>query len=366
MVASADVIIAGGGTAGHTNPGIATAEALVEMGLTRESILFVGGSRGSERELVEAAGFRIMTLPGRGVQRKVSLTSLFAALSLIWGVLRGIVLVARRRPKVVVCLGGYAALPASVGAIILRRPIVVSEQNSRASAVNRFVSKYAKVCALPFPDTDLPNGKLTGNPVRNSITAPSSQDRLVARKQLGIPADAQVVAVWSGSLGARSVNDAVSEYAASHLKEPIFVYHIVGRRDYEAFVDRAHSRYRVVEYETDMKSVLHAADLAICRSGASTVGELAVASLPSLLVPLPGAPRDHQTHNAAELVDLGAARLVKDSDLTAEHIDAQLSELLLSDAVLQKMRAAATQASRPNAATLVAELTLETGGINVD
>ena len=173
----------------------------------------------------------------------------------------------------------------------------MSEQNARASAVNRFASKFAKVCAIPFKGTDLPKGELTGNPVRLDITKASATARAQARQNLGV-GDETLVAVWSGSLGAKSVNDAVSELASLWAdKGDRFLYHIVGRRYADDYSSDGIGNYKVVAYEDKMQELLAAADIAICRSGASTVAELAIAELPSLLIPLPNAPRDHQRHN---------------------------------------------------------------------
>ncbi len=356
------------------------AEALVELGVPRREIHFVGGERGNEATLVGDAGFSIDLLPGRGIQRKLTTENLGSILGLLKGLVKGMAIVAKRKPDAVLCLGGYAAFAASAAAVIRRIPLVVTEQNARASAVNRLFGPRAKVCALPFPDTDLPNGVVTGNPIRASIVAAvagaepgQARHRLVQRRLPGhepdVLDDRVLIAVWAGSLGATRINQAVSSLAQRWAdRSDLAIYHIIGRRDWDEFKrDIPRSRdgilYLTVEYEDHMADVLVAADLAVCRAGASTVSELAVAGLPAVLVPLPIATRDHQRANAAELVGAGAAVLVDDADTTVDRLDAELSPLVADGARRHRMTEAARSVARPDAATRVAELLLDAGGI---
>lgn len=374
------IVITGGGTAGHTNPGIAVAEALVAAGVPSDDVHFVGGERGNERTLVADAGFSIEVLPGRGIERRLSLTSIKAALSLLGGLGQGFAMVMRRRPKVVLCLGGYASFAVSLAAVVLRVPLVVTEQNARSSAVNRLMGRFAKVCALPFPDTDLPNGVLTGNPSLAAVVdSVAAGDRAEARRCLGldVPAsdggDRVVIGVWSGSLGATRVNEAVRELARRWAdRGDLAIRHVVGKRDWETFrqpppevVDGA-LHYQLVEYETQMPKLLTAADLAICRAGASTVAELTIAGLPAVLVPLPIAPRDHQRANARELVEVGGGIVVDDGDLTAERLLTVLCPLVDSATDRTRMSAAAASVARPDAADRVAALIIEHGRIETN
>lgn len=360
-----DVVIAGGGTAGHTNPGIAVAEALVKKGMSSESILFVGSSRGSEGELVPKAGFQIETLAGRGVARKISFTSLKSALSLLKGIGQGIKLIFSTKPKVVLSLGGYAAMPASVGAILRRIPIVVTEQNARASSTNKILSKFASNCALPFAATDL-EGEVTGNPIRSSILEPDLDRRLQARASLRVADHQRLIAVWSGSLGARSVNKAVADLAELVLDRPeYFIYHVIGKRDYPEYANKGGKNYRVIEYETNMQRLLSAADVAVCRAGASTVCELAIAGVPSILVPLPGAPKDHQTANAKELEKDGAAIVVSDAELSGVKLLDILDEITEIPQTTENMSRAALSVARPDAANAVADMLNTEGGLGL-
>jgi UDP-N-acetylglucosamine:LPS N-acetylglucosamine transferase len=378
-------LITGGGTAGHTNPGIAVAQALVELGVPRDMVHFVGGVRGNEGTLVTDAGFSIDLLPGRGIQRRLTAANIGSIVGLIAGLFKGLAIVAKRRPAAVLCLGGYAAFAASAAAVLFRIPLVITEQNARASAVNRLFGRFATVCALPFPDTDLPNGVLTGNPIRSSIlesVAEADADR--ARRDLlarhpdaaGRAVDDRVlIAVWAGSLGATTVNQAVRDLAVQWAdRDDVIIYHVVGRRDWERFAtpppevaDRAGSGrdglcYLTVEYENHMPDLLVGADFAICRSGASTVTELAVAGLPAVLVPFPGATRDHQKANTAELADAGGALVLADADVSGPRL-AELLDGPVGDRVTRStMAEAAASVARPEAAADVARLLVQAAG----
>ncbi|MFN7151680.1 MAG: UDP-N-acetylglucosamine--N-acetylmuramyl-(pentapeptide) pyrophosphoryl-undecaprenol N-acetylglucosamine transferase, partial [Microthrixaceae bacterium] len=175
-------LIAGGGTAGHLLPGISVANELVARGHDAATIHFVGATRGIEAELVPEAGFAITLLPGRGVQRRLTWDNVAAVGGLVSAMFSAIGLVRRRRPAVVLTLGGFASVACAVAAVIWRVPLVVAEQNARAGAANRLVARFARSCAVPFAETDLPRAVVTGNPVRDEILEVArTRDRAGAR-----------------------------------------------------------------------------------------------------------------------------------------------------------------------------------------
>ena len=175
------VVIAGGGTAGHVLPAIAVARSLLGRGHDRDDILFVGSRRGLEARLVPEAGFPILLLPGRGLVRRLSPANVAAAGGLMVAVVRAMWLMARRRPSVVLAVGGYASVSSAVAAVVLRVPLVLAESNGVAGAANRLVGRWARAAAVAFPGTGLPREVLTGNPVRPEILAadrsPAGRDR---------------------------------------------------------------------------------------------------------------------------------------------------------------------------------------------
>lgn len=332
------LLIAGGGTAGHLMPGLAVASALTERGWPAERIHFVGSVRGIDSQIVPDAGFGVTLLGGRGLTaRRVNLTNARAAASLAWATVRGIALVRRRRPAAVLSLGGYAALPATVGAVIWRVPLVIAEQNAVASATNRLLGRFARAAAVPVRGTGLHREVVTGNPVRPEVVE-AAHEAADARTRLGWPSDATVVVVFGGSLGSRRINTAVWMALASlGDRDGLFIYHVVGRRDWDERPSpppprpdgsRVRDWYRAVPFDEQLPVALAAADLAICRAGASTVAELSVIGTPAVLVPLPIATNDHQRRNAEELVAMGGARVVVDAEFDGDRMLAELDQML--------------------------------------
>jgi UDP-N-acetylglucosamine:LPS N-acetylglucosamine transferase len=258
-------------------------------------------------------------------------------------------------------------VPCTVGAILRRVPIIVMEQNARAGAANRLAGRFAKASAVPFASTDLPRKVLTGNPVRPAVAAiDRRRDRDPARGELGLPADRVVLGVFSGSLGSGRINaavrDALPEWSG---RADLAIRHVIGTRDWDAFADALPALpadglvYQPVRYEERMELVLAASDLVLCRAGGTTVAELASAGVPSILVPLPIAPRDHQTANAGALVEAGAAVLVPDAELDAARLRAVVEPLLTDADHRTAMGEAAAALARPGAAERVADLVEE-------
>lgn len=361
-------IIAGGGTAGHVLPALAVGQALVGRGHAPGSVHYVGSARGLEARLVPAAGFEVTLLPGRGIARRLTPANAGAAAGIARAAVRAVGLVARRRPRVVLVVGGYASVPCALAAAALRVPMVVHEQNAVPGLANRLAARFARASAVSFEGTDLPRAVTTGNPVRPEVLAVdrSSEGRAAARVALGLPPDRLVVAVFGGSLGARRVNEAVRGLAEAWVaRADLAVYHVVGSRDWATFrpptpspssLDAGGLLYRAVEYEERMPLLLAAADVAVCRAGGTSVAELAAVGLPAVFVPLPIAPHDHQTANASALVGAGAAVLVPDAELTPERLVAEVGPLLDDDGRREAMEAAGRALARPDAAGQVASL----------
>ena len=356
-------VIAGGGTAGHVHPGIAVARALVDRGRATEEILYVGSERGIEHELVPPAGFDLVTLAGKGIPRSVSIGALRAAASLVRGVWQARGLLRREQPQVVLSLGGFAAVPCAVAARLRGTPVVIHEQNAVPGSANRLISRWARAAAVSFPGTPLPNAVVTGNPVRPEMLAVDrTADRAAARRKLEVADGKTLIVVTGGSLGALRINRAAIAAATTWAsRDDVVIHHVIGHRDWDELAGDREAiggviDYRPVEYEHDMPTVFAAADLVVSRAGASTTAELAVVGLPSVLVPLPGAPGDHQTANAQGLVTAGGARLVPDSDLDGDRLVAELDAVVGAPGVLAEMSAAAATVGRRDAADQVARL----------
>ncbi len=381
-------VIAGGGTGGHIVPSLQIARALVDRGHSAQTIELYGSRRGQEATTWPTLEFPYTLLHGRGVRRSLRPSAWWAnagaVAGLIWACLRAVGSFLRRRPRVVVIVGGYASFPAGMAAVLTRVPLVCMTTDSVPGAVNGLLGRFAKANAVAFAGTDLPRTHVTGTPVWPELASlqRDALGRAASRADLHLPPDRQTVACAGGSLGARQVNRAVADLAtawAPHADRAL--YHVTGRRDYEAFVpagsgsvaaagapsagtagttvtedDGDGLRYRVVPFEDKMPDFYNAADVCVVRAGAMTVAELLVSGVPAILVPLPGAPRDHQTRNAQALVGMGAAVLIPDHECTGRRLASELDALLADPGRLQAMCEAARENGHPDAAARVAEL----------
>ena len=358
-------IVTGGGTAGHVLPALAIADAFLAAGHPRESIHFAGAERGIEARLVPPTGYPMTLLPGRGIQRRLTLANLQAIGALVVGFVRAIALVGRLRPRVVVAVGGYASAAVGLAAIVRRVPLVVAEQNLVPGAANRLLGRFARAAAVSFPGTPLPRAVVTGNPIRAEITAlDPERDRAAAKGAFGVDPGRRLVLVFGGSLGALRINEAaLAAEDAWRDRSDLTVHHVVGRRDWDAIAARATQggalERRLVPYEDDMPAALAAADVAVCRSGSSTCFELAAAGLPAVLVPSPYVTADQQTGNARHLVDGGAAVLVPDDQLDGPRLVVEVDALLADRDRWAAMVRAARALARPDAAADIAAIASE-------
>jgi undecaprenyldiphospho-muramoylpentapeptide beta-N-acetylglucosaminyltransferase len=359
-VTTTDVLISGGGTGGHVFPALALAEELVARGYARERIRFVGAARGLEAAAVPAAGFAIDLLPGRGLERSLSSAAiarnLRTSLDTAVAFARASRLVGRLQPRVVVGVGGYASLPALVAARARRIPAVVHEADAHPGLANRIAVRLGARAAVSLPGTPLPGAVVTGNPIRATIAS-------VERAPVTPPR----IAVVGGSLGARSLNEAVlGLYDRWRDRTDLTIHHVTGTRDYQgcstklAALRAAGDRlsYRLVPFEEHMEVVYREATLVISRAGGMTA-ELTSVGMPSVLVPLPGAPGDHQTANADALVAAGAAVKIPDAELDPTRLTAELDALLADPARLTRMSDAARALGRPDATARFADLVEE-------
>jgi UDP-N-acetylglucosamine--N-acetylmuramyl-(pentapeptide) pyrophosphoryl-undecaprenol N-acetylglucosamine transferase len=343
-------------------PALAIADALVESGTDKNDIYFVGSKRGLEADVVPVAGYHVELLSGRGIKRRLTIDNIGAVAGLVDAFVKCIAMVRKWKPRVVVSVGGYAAAPFVFAAIVFRVPLVLAESNAVPGAVHRLAGRFAKASAVAFPNTPLPRATVTGNPVREEIKAVDRGEPAhdAAKTELGLSADRVLVALFGGSLGSGTINQAADELIKLWRdRDDISVYHIVGKRDWApdmAMSDDAKLEVKRVEYESHMNVVYTAADVVVCRSGATTSAEIAIVGVPAILIPLPNAPGDHQTANARALVDVGAAELLADSQCSGENL-ARVLDLIVSDSTRRvEMSAGAKLLGHPDAASEVADL----------
>jgi UDP-N-acetylglucosamine:LPS N-acetylglucosamine transferase len=358
-------VIAGGGTGGHVVPAVAVGRALVERGHPPSSVHFVGSRRGVERTMVPEAGFDITLLPGRGIARRLTLDNVGAVAGLVAAAFIGFGVVVRRRPAVVVSVGGYASVACALAAVVLRIPLVLVCVDAVPGAALRLVARFAAASAVAFEGTPLPHATVTGSPVRPEVLAVrrDATTRADDRAELGLPAGRVVVGVMTGSLGSARVNRAVTQLAQRWQdRADVAIRHAIGRRDWASMAADLPSPpagglvYQPVEYEDRMDALYGAADVMVTRAGGMTVAELSVVGVPAVVVPLPGAPGDHQTANGRMLERAGGAVLVPDDELTVDRLEHELGPLVADEPARTAMGAAAAATGRRDAAAAIAEL----------
>jgi UDP-N-acetylglucosamine--N-acetylmuramyl-(pentapeptide) pyrophosphoryl-undecaprenol N-acetylglucosamine transferase len=367
------VVIAGGGTAGHVLPALSVAKQLRAEGLASEAIHFVGSERGLEARLVPESKFSITLLPGRGIQRSLSVQNVTSLAALGLATAKAFALLARKRPAVILSVGGYASVPCALSAVILRIPLVLAESNARAGVAIRSVARFSKAVAVAFDGTGLPNTRLVGNPVRDEVLALSHRPHEAAKaeaiEQLGYTRGVPFVAIFGGSLGARRINEAVFNMCESWKDREVTIHHVIGERDFDSAQQwfatfktnhpNVSLNYRQIRYEDRMDLVYAAADLVVCRAGATSIADLSVAGVPAILIPLPSAAEDHQSANADAVQRDGAAVHLPDREVSGERLAGEIDLLLGNPTKRDAMRAAQLHRARPNAAHDVAAMLKE-------
>jgi len=351
------ILVMAGGTGGHVYPALAVACELRDRGYLVE---WVGTRRGLEHRVVPAAGFPIHYLAVRGVRGKGALDRLLGLMLLLLAALQALWLVLRSWPACVVGMGGYVAGPAGVAAWLLRRPLLIHEQNAVAGTTNRMLAPLANKVVAGFDgaftaDKDV---VVLGNPVRAE---------LVAAAQAGVYSfdgeRALHILVLGGSLGSQPINQVMPGVARRLLRSGRLpgteIWHQAGEQHAAAlsaqYGDLLGERVRVQPFIEDMAQAYLWADLVICRAGALTVSELAVMGRPAILVPLPHAIDDHQTANARSLADAGGAQLLRQSEMSEEGLLIALRAYVQYPGRLRTMAEAAQQAARPHATQQVAD-----------
>lgn len=318
-------LIMAGGTGGHVFPALAVARVLRERGLTP---VWLGSERGMESKLVPQHHIEMEFITVAGVRGKGLLTALLAPLQLLRAVAQAMAVMRRRKPVVVFGAGGFASGPGGIAAWLLRKPLVIHEQNAIAGMTNRWLSHLATRVYEAFPHSFRKSAICVGNPVRREIAAVAAPSTRFAERN-----DAIRVLVVGGSLGAQRLNALVpAALALLRVQERPQVIHQAGERN----LSTAQAAYRdskvdgdVRAFIDDMAAMYGWADLVICRAGALTVSELAAVGVAALLVPFPAAVDDHQTHNAQFLVQAGAAVLIQERELTAQRLADALHNLCM-------------------------------------
>jgi UDP-N-acetylglucosamine--N-acetylmuramyl-(pentapeptide) pyrophosphoryl-undecaprenol N-acetylglucosamine transferase len=353
------VVIAGGGTGGHLYPGVAVAREILRRD-PQAQITFAGTERGIEARVVPREGFELDLLRSAGLKGKSAASLVRGLLLLPLSGLDASQIISRRSPDLVIGVGGYSSGPVVLAAALRGIPTLLLEQNAVPGLTNRLLARYVSAAAVTFDSTASYFGRrafVAGNPVRPEFLA---ENLSPAVRPPGPPR----VLIFGGSQGAHAINVAMVEAAPqlAALAGGMAITHQTGERDLELVSDgysRAGLAARVEPFLFAMDREVSAADLVVCRAGATTLAELTAAGRPSLLVPLPTAADDHQRKNAVVLERAGAAEVIEQKRMTGALLAERITALVGDDTKLTAMALAARSLARPDAAMVIADKAFE-------
>lgn len=329
------VIVSGGGTGGHINPAIAIAKCIKEKEPDSE-ILYVGTPHGLEKNLVPAQDIEIKYIDVYGFRNKLSPMNIYVVAKAIKGVYDSKKILKEFKPDIVIGTGGYVCGPLLYAAVQMKIPTIIHEQNVIPGKTVKMLADKVDIVATSFDTTKsyLKKHKkivLTGNPVRSDLLKVASYE---ARFKLGLD-DKPTVLFMGGSLGAKSINDALIDIVSREMAEEYNIIASTGERNYEAVMSAIKERIEEIPKNITIEPYIYntgvvfaAADVIICRTGAVTVSELAASGKPSIVIPSPNVAHNHQEYNARYLSDRGAAILIHDNELTGTKLNAEILTLV--------------------------------------
>ncbi len=353
------VMILAGGTGGHVFPALAVANELKQRGVP---IIWVGTEKGIEARVVPAAGISLVLMHVQGLRGKGLIQYLRAPIIIVKALLEGLRIVRKYQPCALLGMGGFVSGPCALIGVLLRKPLIIHEQNAVVGLTNRILAPLSKIMFTGFPirhkKTRL---EYSGNPVRSELM--SMADPKVRLNRAG---KHKRLLIIGGSLGALALNNLLPEVIKILSQTmPIDVWHQTGvnKRERVLWSYQQHDLHvQVDEFIEDMAKAYAWADLIVCRSGAITLAEIAAVGLGSVLVPFPYAVDDHQTANARSYVEADAACLLSESELTAEKLAMLLKTLLADDQRLISMAQAAKKLGQINASKRVADACMDACG----
>jgi UDP-N-acetylglucosamine--N-acetylmuramyl-(pentapeptide) pyrophosphoryl-undecaprenol N-acetylglucosamine transferase len=349
------VVVAGGGSAGHVEPALATADAVRRL-RPDARVTALGTERGLDTRLIPARGYPLELIPPVPLPRKPNLDLAKLPYRVVRSVRRTRKVLREVGADVVVGFGGYVALPAYLAAASLRLPIVVHEANARAGVANKVGARCARDVLAAVPGSGLADARVVGIPLRRQITELDRAGlRAEAREHFGLDPQAPVLLVFGGSQGARSLNEAVSAAVPALTEAGVWVLHAHGPKNAPTVEAPC---YVPVPYLERMDLAYAAADVALCRAGAMTVAEVSTVGLPAVYVPLPHG-NGEQELNARPVVDAGGGTLVRDADLTGERVASLVTDLVADPDRLAATAAAARRSGHAGADETLARIVLE-------
>lgn len=361
------IVFAGGGTGGHLFPALAIADKIKQLKPDAE-ITFVGTKDKIEARVVPQRGYNFAPIWISGFRRKFTFNNLLFPIKVVVAIAQSFFLMKKVKPDVVIGTGGYVCGPPLYVATKMKIPTLIQEQNSYPGATTRKLAAYVNEVHISFESSRQhlrrsDNIKLSGNPTNAKLGTVTREE---GAKHFSFNPNTKTLLVFGGSLGATSINMEMDRILPELLKAGAQVIWQTGKIDFErinkgmqAKLDvEEKRRVRIYEFIEQMEFAYAASDVAVCRAGASTIAELAVVGLPSVLVPYPFAAADHQTENARAMVEQGAAVMIKDGDLNAQLLST-VKELLADEPRLAKMSEQARSLGKPDAAATIAQAALE-------
>ena len=354
------VLIAGGGTAGHINPGIAIAKYLQQQ-IPTSQVLFVGTERGLEKELVPKEGFDIKLIDVSGFKRKLSLDTLKSIKGLFSGLHDARKIVREFKPDLVIGTGGYVCGPVVLYAALRRIPTLIHEQNAFPGATNKILSRFVDAVAVSFKESEkyFKSAKkicYTGNPLRSSFFTVNKED---ARKQLGLDPKEQLLLIFGGSGGSDFLNNIICDMLkACTLKQRIVF--ATGHKKYEKVKKELAStnlpNLEILPYVYDMNNMMAVADLVVCRAGAITISELEALGTPAILIPSRHVAANHQEYNARALESNKAAVVITEEEITSALLQEKITGLLSNPEKLANLSTNARRLAVKGASQKIFEL----------
>ena len=348
-------LLAGGGTGGHLFPAIAVAEQIKELKPEAE-ILFMGTKNKIEGRLVPQLGYNFKSIWIKGISRKFTLENLLFPVKLIVSAIQSLIINFRFQPAVAIGSGGYVAGPSIWGASIIGAKIILIEQNSYPGLTTRLLEKYADEIHISFEDSkkylrNLDIVKLTGNPVRKNLGFASKED---ATNKFELNTNKKTILVLGGSLGARSINNAVSSIVKKIDEQNLQLIWQTGKIYFKQFNVYRSKNIKVLQFIDDMNLAYAAADLVVARAGATTIAELLYLGKPAVLVPSPNVAENHQYINAKALADKNAVILLEDKNLNSELLST-IMEIITNELKLKDLSRNTLALANPDAAKVIAE-----------
>jgi UDP-N-acetylglucosamine--N-acetylmuramyl-(pentapeptide) pyrophosphoryl-undecaprenol N-acetylglucosamine transferase len=347
-------LFAGGGTGGHLFPAVAVAQKIKIM-LPEAEILFVGTKSKIEGKVVPQLGYKFKPIWIKGFSRKLNMENLLFPLKLSVSLLQSLAINISFRPKVAIGSGGYVSGPAIFGAALTGAKVILLEQNSYPGVTTKILEKYAQEVHVSFENSvkyfkTKNKVFVTGNPVRQNLSLTGREEAL---KAFDLDPSKKTLLVLGGSLGAGTLNEAMAQAVKMFEAENINVIWQTGKYYYEKYKDFDSDCIKVKAFIDDMNLAYSACDLMVSRSGATTIAELAVLGIPSILVPSPNVAENHQYYNAKSLSDNNAAILVKDNEIK-EIIFQTVASVINDNQRLTEISRNAKLLGRPDAAEVIA------------